>query len=561
MATTTPVASTGWLVRLSGPPLADIELSPRDGGLTLGRHDSCQIKLPADAEKVSRFHARLTYDEHGWQITDLGSTWGTFVNGYRIQPQQPVPLSEGDLIRVTPWTLSFSRSHRPGRGLVSVDDSENVQTLVRQVADRQGGKLQDEMLGLLLEAAAGIHAAESESALAEIVLEEACRGSGLPNAAWLRPVDADGRVEVVASRSTSDQPQRAALYSRTLIQVASQGVVAELGGTDTIASTSESIVLNRITSAICIPLMLGQTIAGYLYLDARGDLYGRSGRYHGPRPNAAAFCLALGRIASLALSNLKRKEIEQRHARIQAELHAGAEAQRWILPKREGNFGSIAYIGESRPGMHMGGDFFDVIPLGEDRLAVTLGDVTGKGVSASVLMTTTQGFLHAALQQHGDPHRAVVDLCRFVHPRRPESRFVTLWVGVFDAKARTLRYVDAGHGHAMMARADGSIEPLSAGGGLPIGILDEPDYEDQTIELPEGARALIVSDGIIEQMSPVPPGGIPSPEMQFGFEMTGEVLRRTPADQDAIAALFNAVIAHAGSEQLADDATAVLVKW
>src|SRR5690606_25746527 len=158
-----------------------------------------------------------------------------------------------------------------------------------------------------------------------------------------------------------------------------------------------------------------------------------------------------------ALSNLKRKEIEQRHARIQAELHAGAEAQRWILPKREGNFGSIAYIGESRPGMHMGGDFFDVIPLGEDRLAVTLGDVTGKGVSASVLMTTTQGFLHAALQQHGDPHRAVVDLCRFVHPRRPESRFVTLWVGVFDAKARTLRYVDAGHGHAMMARADGSI--------------------------------------------------------------------------------------------------------
>src|SRR5690606_22704356 len=118
-----------------------------------------------------------------------------------------------------------------------------------------------------------------------------------------------------------------------------------------------------------------------------------------------------------------------------------------------------------------------------------------------------------------------------------------------------------GHGHAMMARADGSIEPLSAGGGLPIGILDEPDYEDQTIELPEGARALIVSDGIIEQMSPVPPGGMPSPEMQFGFEMTGEVLRRTPADQDAIAALFNAVIAHAGSEQLADDATAVLVKW
>src|SRR5690606_26649154 len=210
-----------------------------------------------------------------------------------------------------------------------------------------------------------------------------------------------------------------------------------------------------------------------------------------------------------ALSNLKRKEIEQRHAMMQAELHAGAEAQRWILPKRQGAFGSIAYIGESRPGLHLGGDFFDVIPLGEDRLAVSLGDVTGKGVSASVLMTTSQGFLHAALQQHGDPHRAVMDLCRFVHPRRPENKFVTLWVGVFDGNSRRLRYVDAGHGHALLLRASGAIEPLCSGGGLPIGILDTSDYLEQTIEMTDGARALIVSDGIVEQFDPIPPRGVP----------------------------------------------------
>src|SRR5690606_23222448 len=111
MTTSPPVAAAGWLVRLSGPPLKDIAIEPRDGGLTLGRHESCQIKLPADAEKVSRFHARLLHDEHGWQITDLGSSWGTFVNGCRIEPEQLVPLSEGDLIRITPWTFSFSQSH------------------------------------------------------------------------------------------------------------------------------------------------------------------------------------------------------------------------------------------------------------------------------------------------------------------------------------------------------------------------------------------------------------------------------------------------------------------
>jgi len=76
--------------------------------------------------------------------------------------------------------------------------------------------------------------------------------------------------------------------------------------------------------------------------------------------------------------------------------------------------------------------FFDVIDLGNDRMAVALGDVSGKGVEASVLMTATQGFLHAALQLHGEPARAVTAANAFVAPRRPDCRFVTLWVAVLD---------------------------------------------------------------------------------------------------------------------------------
>jgi phosphoserine phosphatase RsbU/P len=559
MLSTTP-ATSAWLVRLSGPAITNLQLNAKEGGVSIGRHEQCDIQLPPDAEKVSRFHARFLHDEHGWQITDLGSRWGTFVNGYKVGQGQVLPLSEGDLIRITPWTFSFSLADRGRSGFDSVDDSAMVNTFVRQVASGQGGKLQDELLGLLLEAAAGIHAAEDEKTLAEVVLEEACRGSGLTNAAWLRPVDADGRIDVVATKSVSQLPQRAALYSRTLLQTASQGVVAELSGNMDSANTSESIVANRINAAICVPLMLGQTIAAYIYLDSRGGMYSQSGTFRGARPNASAFCLALGRIASLALSNLKRKDIEARHASIQADLNAGAEAQRWILPKREAHFGALSYIGESRPGLHLGGDFFDVIPLPGDRLAVSLGDVTGKGVAASVLMTTTQGFLHAALAQHGEPKRAVMDLCRFIYPRRPESKFVTLWIGVFDAATRTLRYVDAGHGHALLAHADGSTEPLSGGGGLPIGIMEESDYDEQTVTLAPGGRALIVSDGIIEQFRPT---GVaePTPEDQFGIDRTAQILSDTKSDEDTIRTLFQAVFTHAQSERLADDATAVLVRW
>src|SRR5690606_22309450 len=108
-----------------------------------------------------------------------------------------------------------------------------------------------------------------------------------------------------------------AQYSRSLLNKASEGVVAELSE-DSESAISQSIVMNDITAAICVPVMLGQTVAAYLYLDARSARAGAAGRAAG-RAGASAFALALGRMAGLALSNLKRTEMEHRHAVMQAE--------------------------------------------------------------------------------------------------------------------------------------------------------------------------------------------------------------------------------------------------
>src|SRR5206468_1426571 len=80
-----------------------------------------------------------------------------------------------------------------------------------------------------------------------------------------------------------------------------------------------------------------------------------------------------------------------------------------------------------------------------------------------------------------------------------ESRFVTLWVGVFDASTQTLRYVDAGHSYATLKHPDGTFTSLDAGGGFPIGIATDSSYQTETIALPPGGTVTIVSDGIIEQ--------------------------------------------------------------
>src|SRR5262249_15133656 len=146
-----------------------------------------------------------------------------------------------------------------------VNDVEKLHTLVRSSNLERGAAIAEDRLTLFLEAAASLHAAGDENALAHALIDAACRGSGLPNAAVVRKIDAESEIEVLAAR-----PDAGSLsYSRSLLAAASSGQLAEFtptGGGD----GSQSIIQMRVDAALCVPLMLGPTVAAYLYLDARG---------------------------------------------------------------------------------------------------------------------------------------------------------------------------------------------------------------------------------------------------------------------------------------------------
>jgi sigma-B regulation protein RsbU (phosphoserine phosphatase) len=550
-------AASAWLIPLPGGPHIDpLELKPTAGGNIIGRHEHCALRLPANADQVSRQHARFTLHGGQWRIADLHSRWGTFLNGMKISPNREMPLSEGDLLRIVPWTFSFSTHGVSNRGLRSVDDAVSAATMIRSLsADRPMEPLEDDLLNLLLESASAIHGADDEKSLATLLMDMACRGTGLPNAAVIRALDSSGRIEIVASRSgpalrESSGPMN---FSRSLLMTASHGVLAEMSAS-TADDISQSMVRMKIDAAICAPLMLGSTVAAYLYLDSRNG----SQMLRTLRPNSAGFCLALAKIAGLALANLKRLDIERRSAEIETELKAAMAAQRWILPRGNTSAGPFVCSGTSRPGEYVGGDFFDAIVLPDGRLTVTLGDVSGHGIAASVLMTASQGFLHAALSHHGDLAKAVKDLNAFVHPRRPETKFVTLWVGLFDAVKMTVTYVDAGHGYALLANDDHTFQMLSEGDAMPIGIMPDSIYTVAVKSLPPNGRALVISDGLVEQTQ-ADSGGQSREEFQIGRVQSA--IGTTAPDGDAVANLFEAVYKFAGTQSLSDDATAVLVKW
>jgi serine phosphatase RsbU (regulator of sigma subunit) len=241
---------------------------------------------------------------------------------------------------------------------------------------------------------------------------------------------------------------------------------------------------------------------------------------------------------------------------MEGEIAAAASAQRLVLPPAEVTMGPVRVNGECRPGRVVSGDFFDVMPLTDGRIAIALGDVAGKGMQASVLMTTSQGFLRGVMMRHGDLRQAVSDLNSYLYPRCDGGRFISLWLGAIDPQLGTLEYVNGGHGHAWMQRADGSFQPLNSAGGPLVGVVDLLEYNSATVPMAEGERVVLLSDGILEQ----PRGSVR--DDQFGFERVGRLLA-TEYDEPAksIAALFDAVHAHAQGPTLADDATVVLAGW
>jgi sigma-B regulation protein RsbU (phosphoserine phosphatase) len=289
----------------------------------------------------------------------------------------------------------------------------------------------------------------------------------------------------------------------------------------------------------------------YAYLYAQGT--------RAPRANATGFCRTLARLGGLAMANLQRIEIERRVAGMRAQLGVAAITQRVILPNTPIRTGPFVCHGKSLPGDgYLGGDFFDLQILPGERLAVSLGDVAGHGVQASILMAVAQGFLHAALAAHGDLARAASELNQFVGEHSHESQYLTLWLGLLDPAAMTLTYVNAGHGLAYLINPNHPWQVLDENGDMVIGITPDLQYVPATVPLNPDQKLLVVSDGILEQ--PHAELRDDDQKRRFGFAGLRAAVGDSPGD-GLIDRLIDAVQRFAGTKELLDDASAVLVDW
>lgn len=535
------------------------------GTITLGRSSQCEVVL-ADAT-ISRRHAAIAHRAGRWMVTDLGSRHGTAVNGLILPEGQPTAIGDGETLAVGPWVFRCTIGDAPPSRYTETEESVSGSERIEAVPERELGTLAEQRLGLLLDCLTSIHQASAEPELAEAVVEAALRGTGFTRGALARPaargaesaggtavahapeaqagvpLTAVNQVELLGAAGDLDETGRFPL-SRTLLRAAATGRVARLTDAAELRE-AVSVVELGIKSAICAPVHVGPEISAFLYLDTPHA----SGRVE---RDAAAFCGAIAQVCGMALSNIQRRKLEEQQKQLETDLRVARDAQRRMMPEERGEASGMPYAMRSIPGRVVAGDLFDIVELPGGKAAVLLGDVTGKGMGAALLMAMAQSQLNAALREHGDPHRAVSQVNRYLVAHSADTEFISLWLGVIDPEQKAVLFIDAGHGYCMVAPKGGKARRVESSRGLLIGIDPDFPYEVERLEYAPGDRLVLFSDGLVEQP---PPAHTPATGVDFGLARTMDALNASPDVEGDVASLLKSLTEFSGGEVFNDDVT------
>jgi serine phosphatase RsbU (regulator of sigma subunit) len=286
--------------------------------------------------------------------------------------------------------------------------------------------------------------------------------------------------------------------SRTILKQAMAGKEAILSA-DAVADarfdTAQSVTDLHIRSLMCAPLIDGDGRAlGVIQVDT----VDRRNRFNDDDLEVLA---SVASQAALAISNAELHEQALRRQAIERDLELAHRVQQGLLPAAPPRVPGYEFFSHYEAADQIGGDYYDYVPLPDGRVAVVVGDVSGKGVPAALLMAKLSGDVRFALATAPDPAAAARRINATFVQNGAEDRFVTLIVAVLDPKTHELTIVNAGHMPPLLGKADGAVEQLGAGrAGLPLGVADDFQYQSFTRALAPGECVTIFTDGISEAM-------------------------------------------------------------
>jgi sigma-B regulation protein RsbU (phosphoserine phosphatase) len=483
-----------------GPDGQENSLPLVAGEVLIGRKGDADVVL--NNQHVSRHHAKLVKTPEGYFLQDLGSTHGTFVNETRVEQHA---LKHGDKISLGKdridlhYIVGEAKPRKSARG-------DTTQIFERSLIDL-GVVLPSEVSDLekiscILDFQYQWETLFTPEAAFQKILESALKISGAERGFILvREGTAFGFAAGMdgKGRALSQSHFKA---SHTVVDdvVRTSSPVSMVEGLDNRYKDQASIVAMNLRAIACLPLMGipseadTPSILGILYLDSTKRMHSLSGLDE----------KILNKLAFEAGNVLERvemiKSIEERK-KLEQELTLAEETQRSLLPQVLPQVPNLQLHAFSKPTRYVGGDFYDFVKLESGELVGVLADVSGKGISASLLSSMLLGCLQMQLRANVPVHESLNRLNRFLCEKSSASRFVTIFLFTLDSEGSG-KYISAGHNPTYVFRAaNGNIEEI-ASNNMIVGAFPFATYDAATLQLKKGDVLVAYSDGLTEAENP-----------------------------------------------------------
>jgi serine phosphatase RsbU (regulator of sigma subunit) len=457
--------------------------------------------------RISRHCAAIVMDDSGYRIEDRGNRYGVFVNGIKVLQQ---PLRDGDLIGFgidDSYHIVFHVGSAPE--VSEPPEVANLLTRIGSLSKLAGSSSADGLskLNLLLEATSLLHSQLPLDSVLGSMLDHAISITHADRGLLIEP-DAAGAMRVhLARNNKGDNLDIATINpSQTAVNQAigkESSVITEnlnLAGVD--LKSAESVVVQGLRAVVAIPLYASTReiavtggggdlrhgpLLGLIYLDSR---------------RIAAFSAidrqildALGLQAASILDNALLVQQERERQRLEQELSIARTIQQALVPHGLHDFPHLAVTGVHHPCTEVGGDYFDVVPVDEDRTAILIADVSGKGLGAALLTTMLQGAL-SGLSMGADPVKVFNHVNKFLCFHSEVGRYATMFIAIISRDGK-LEYIKAGHPSPILLRK-GQVTELYNEGSFPVGLIPEADYESACLQLEPEDTLVLYSDGVTE---------------------------------------------------------------
>ena len=455
-----------------------------------------------------------------------------------------------------------------GTGMVRVAGVVAGMTAIVAIGGRFAGRLRGwvdrrffreayEADAILSDLASKVRTIVETAPLLETVANRIAESLHVPHIAIL--VNQGGAFRPAYARGYAEPP-RASIseQSLTVKQLRKQRhALVEFDDTDSwvwLTDDAERASLEQLKSDLLLPLSLNEKVLGIMSLGPKRSEEPYSGsdiRLLDSVATQTGLALENGRLTEAIKAEVVAREKQKR------ELEIAYEVQERLFPQEYPPIGGLDYAGACRPALSVGGDYYDFIPLSKTELGIAIGDVSGKGIPAALLMATLRAYLRGqTIHRQTDLTAVIANLNRLVYESSAVNRYATFFYAEFDAPSRALNYVNAGHNPPMLFRqTDGGREVMRLEtGGTVIGLIENCCYRQGRVALETGDVLVAYTDGISEAMN--------ATDDEWGEERLMDAIRanRMVAARALIDQLIASADAFVAGAPQHDDMTLIVVR-